>query len=120
MSAFSSLFGSGVDYLSATSGEAIAYVPAGGEPVTDDGAIVGNETVIDRPGPNGTLLKVRRRQFSIRVSKVPQPLLNGTVRYAGEVWAVKAIVSRDLTLTRVECEIDQTRDSSKGGHRSRI
>lgn len=119
MSPFATIYSAGVDYLASASGEEVTYRQSGAADVVHAGAIVGNEVVIERPGQNG-LAKIRRRQFSLRRSLVDAPQLAGVIVYAGENWPVKGIISRDETLTRVECELELVRDSSRGSHRPRL
>ncbi len=120
MSVFSSIYGSGFDFLASVAGGEVVYKPLGGQPIVDSGAIVGREQAIDRSHPNLGLVKVRRIEVSLRRSLVDAPQLSAKLVIAGEDWPIKGIVSRDDTITRVECELSLGRDASKGNHRPQV
>lgn len=119
MSAFDSIYSSGVAFLASVSGGEVVYRPVGGAEVVDSGAIVGREMTVERHGSLG-LVKVRRIEVSLQRSAVDDPLLNAKLVIAGEAWPIKGIVAREATLTRVECELSTGSDSSRGGHRPRM
>lgn len=120
MSAFDSIYSSGVAFLASVSGGEVVYRPVGGAEVVDSGAIVGRETTIQRGGSSVGEVKIRRIEVSLQRSAVNEPLLNAKLVIAGEVWPIKGIVAREATLTRVECELQLATDSSRGGHRPRM
>lgn len=119
MSTFSTLFADAFECLAGVSGEAVVYKTAAAVETPVPAAIVGNERVEERQLKAG-LVKVRVREFSLQRSVVDAPLLNAQVVYGGEDWPIKDIAARDLTYTRVRCELHQLREGSKGNYKPTI
>ena len=108
-------------------GESVVYIAASGQRTTDSAALVDDETApewtVERgelTGHRGGIIKARERVFGIRRSLVDDPQLNAKIRYQNEDWAVLEVVKKDPQRTYLRCQIQSSRDESKGGIRKQF
>ena len=76
------------------------------------------EQLADKQTDSG-ITQVRLNQFAIKISDVPNPLINGVVVYNLESWPIVGIAERDFASVTVVCELPANSMQGRGSYFTR-
>lgn len=99
-------------------GENAVYIDPSGVD-TNTVTVCQGEQLVDRLTQTGKE-QVRQNLFSLKVSEVPNPLVNARIVYKGESWPMVGIASRDSAVCMVICELPTQSGRTGGSYTARI